>query len=781
MRSVNTFLMLTFLFSFFFAIKSNAQVYSGSGEMRELFALPFGNTGIRFFIKPKDIPWSRVSQVETPMLASQHDYADLQLSAIKPVESGTVKKIGNYQVSFSPNPFIITVKDSKGNTIQTLDIEATGDVSFNMDSLPVLGLGEGANLPSRGSNWRNSEIDFDRRGKYYKMQPRWQSDAYGSRNPVPLIIGTGGWALFFMSPWGEVDLRNTQAGVYKPFAWREDTKAPQTRGNQREVLGKGLPPETAIIPGFYDFFVFDVNNPKAFYKDISILTGRAVMPPRWALGYMQSTRTLESDEQMIDIVETFRKKRIPVDAMIYLSTGFSPRGWNTLQPSFTPNPEVFRKYSLDQFISVLHSLNARTILHIVPWDRDELPTLKGDIPPREGEIIDNSHILDYWNQHKGLVNMGVDGFWPDEGDWFNLFERMNRHKLYYQGPTSEDAKVRPWNIQRNGYLGIAKWGGWIWSGDTESAWKTLEGQIAVGLNTSLSLSPFWGSDIGGFYPNPEYTAELFTRWVQFATFCPSFRSHGRTWWLHLPWGWSLDEMGPLENGASEPLMAELGNVQAEQIFRKFDELRYQLLPYNYSLAQQVREDGLPMMRAMWLEYPDEPRAVASGSQFMWGQGLLISPVFRKGVKKWNTYLPKGVWYDWWTNNIIEGGRDYESTVDLTTIPIFVPAGAIIPFDPVRQYTDEKVEEATTIKIYTGKDGKFTLYEDDGKSLDYLDGIASWTNFEWNDTKRKLIISPRNDKKNGYTAGLKRSFKVELIPEMVVKDVMYENAFLAVDF
>ena len=153
--------------------------------------------------------------------------------------------------------------------------------------------------------------------------------------------------------------------------------------------------------------------------------------------------------------------------------------------------------------------------------------------------MDAAHIKNYWQQHIGLVNAGVDGWWPDEGDWFNLFERIKRHQLYYQGPISSQPNLRPWSLHRNGHLGIAQWGGWVWSGDTQSAWKTLEGQIAVGINHSISLSPFWGSDIGGFYPNPEYTGELFARWFQFGAFCPSFRSHGRTWWSHLPWGWGL--------------------------------------------------------------------------------------------------------------------------------------------------------------------------------------------------------------------------------------------------
>ena len=116
-----------------------------------------------------------------------------------------------------------------------------------------------------------------------------------------------------------------------------------------------------------------------------------------------------------------------------------------------------------------------------------------------------------------------------------------------KGRCSRQPNVRPWSLQRNGHLGVAQWGGWVWSGDTESTWKTLEAQVAVGINHSLSLSPYWGSDIGGFYPNNELTGELYARWFQFAAFCRSFRSHGRIWWTRLPWGWGLSDMGPREH------------------------------------------------------------------------------------------------------------------------------------------------------------------------------------------------------------------------------------------
>jgi alpha-glucosidase/alpha-D-xyloside xylohydrolase len=317
-------------------------------------------------------------------------------------------------------------------------------------------------------------------------------------------------------------------------------------------------------------------------------------------------------------------------------------------------------------------------------------------------------------------------------------------------------------LQRNGYPGIARWGGWVWSGDTESSWKTLEGQVAVGINYSLSIGPYWGSDIGGFYSNEELTGELYARWFQFGAFCGSFRSHGKTWWTRLPWGWGLNDPGPLE-GNRYPLKTELNNPSIEPIIKKYDELRYQLMPYTYTLAWEAWNTGMPLMRAMWLHYPDDKKVKGMGTQYLWGRDLLIAPVFQKGATTRDVYIPKGEWYDWWTNKKVSGGQVITRDIDLSVMPIYVRAGAIIPIDPVRQYTSEVVSEPTTLKIYTGANGQYTLYEDDGISQEYLKGKGIWTSITWNDKEKKLIIQPGRAPKNVIPIPSKRKFTIELIP------------------
>lgn len=749
-----------------------SQQLTVAGRQSQLDIREAGESSIRITLKPVSFK----NDFPVNPSVSEKNYPT-PLISLREINKSIKKKVGKLEVEVQAYPVKIIITNGNGQPVQELTFLSDGNVSFRLDDQPVLGMGEGGPKPTTGIDWRTQPIEFDRRGRYDSMQPRWQSDAYGSRNPAPMLVGTGGWALFVAAPWVQVDLSAKEAGFFIP--WKPPVKVvEQNQKNQQLNEGKGLPPIDKIVPGLYDIFVFDAHAPAAMMKDFSMITGPAAMPPKWALGYMQSHRTLVDEDQMIGVVDTFREKKIPIDAVIYLGTGFAPRGWNKQQPSFEFNPEVFHS-DPKIFFTKMHSRHVKVIVHMVPWDRDKLPTLHGNIPPKPGEILDASHIKNYWQQHVNLMNTGVDGFWPDEGDWFNLYERIKRHQLYYQGQLSTKPNVRPWSLQRNGYPGIAQWGGWVWSGDTESSWKTLEGQIAVGLNYSLSIGPYWGSDIGGFYSSKELTGELYARWFQFASFCGSFRSHGRTWHTRLPWGWGLPSMGFIED-REPPLESELNNPAIEPIARKYDELRYRLLPYTYTLAWQARNTGMPLQRAMWLQYPNDKKARSIATQYMWGSDLLIAPVYEKGATSRNVYLPAGDWYDWWTNAKQHGLQTICRNVDLATMPIYVRAGAIIPFDPVRQYTTEKVDEPTTIKIFTGADGAYTLYEDDGICQDYLAGKGTWTCMSWNDNLHEFVIKPGAPK--GFTSEvIKQVFKVQLIPSGVTKELSYDGKSMKLSF
>ncbi|HET7622265.1 MAG TPA: TIM-barrel domain-containing protein [Gemmatimonadaceae bacterium] len=801
----------TFILAFAATGCSNGGVQvTRDGQPAQLDIRPAAEHSIRVTLAPLgyegELPF-------TPSLAADRAPADPVIS-LREIGSPVERSVGNLHVTVSGRPLTVEVRDSAGNPIQKLIFDDSGKVSFDIGGSPVLGMGEGG-PPNRsrdgedGSSWRTAPIEFDRRGRFHEMRPRWQSGAYGSRNPVPLLVGTSGWALYVATPWVQVDLTDANRGTFIPWQ-RPPEPAPLThdsatgdaarasstpldsvvrdslRRARRAYIAQtqGRPPASQPTDVF-DAFIFDARDPAAFMKDVSVISGPAVMPPKWALGYMQSHRELRDaklspEELILSEVATFRRKKIPVDAVIYLGTGFTPTGWNTEQPSFDFNPKVFTS-DPKSVIDEMHDQHVKVVVHIVPWERDELPTLHGTIPPKPDEKLDSGHIANYWQQHVGLVRTGVDAWWPDEGDWFDLYERVKRHQLYYQGPLSTTPNVRPWSLHRNGYLGVARWGGWIWSGDTESSWKTLEGQIAVGINHSLSLTPYWGSDILGFYTTDETSAELYTRWFQFAAFTPSFRAHGRIWRLRLPWGWGLSDMGYHEGQKVVPPQSEMNNPKIEPIFRKYDELRYQLIPYTYTLAREAHDTGMPLMRALWLHYPDDEKARAVGDEYLWGRDLLVAPVYSKGATSRDVYLPKGDWYDWWTHEEQSGGQTVTRKVDLATMPIYVRAGAIIPVDPVRQYMAQKVDEPTTLQIFSGADGSFTMYEDDGTSLDYLKGRGTWTRFTWDDDAKRLTIEP------GAPAGAPnvdrgpRVFRVRLLPEGATKTVRYSGSRAEVTF
>jgi alpha-glucosidase/alpha-D-xyloside xylohydrolase len=231
----------------------------------------------------------------------------------------------------------------------------------------------------------------------------------------------------------------------------------------------------------------------------------------------------------------------------------------------------------------------------------------------------------------------------------------------------------------------------------------------------------------------------------------------------LPWGWNTGEFGPKEHPERQhPDASELHNAEVEPICKKYLELRYQLLPYNYTLAREAADTGLPMMRALWLHYPGDPEAVKLGSEFLWGRDLLVAPVVDKGATARRVYLPEGAWYDWWTGEKLEGKRWIERPIDLATLPLFVRAGAIIPLDPVRQFTAQAVTAPTNLRVHPGADGAFTLYDDDGQSLGYRDGVDAktvWIRVRWDDSARRLTLEP--DKRMMKWPGGVRVFTVEI--------------------
>ncbi len=629
---------------------------------------------------------------------------------------------GKYSLKITDGPLHVAAYES-GQLRQEIrfDLDST-DVRFNLTG-PTFGLGEGVH-------------PFDRRGTRDDMfngQHPPDLQTFGARLPIPWVMSPEGWGVFVGQPSGSFEFTRTEARF-------RGSEATSTR-NVYLLLG---------------------DTPADVLRAYADLTGHPHLPPLWAFGYQQSHRTLASKDEILSVVQTFRDKKLPCDAVIYLGTGFCPSGWNSGHGSFTFNQAVFPDPAA--VIQQIHNQHMKVIVHIVP---------PGDF---HGEVTDTGHAAEtpgdaalYWSKHSALLKVGVDGWWPDEGDRLNVYARLQRNEMYFEGSRRDDPTKRPFALHRNGYAGLQRCG-WLWSGDTFSTWKALQAQIMVGINVGLSGIPFWGTDTGGFVPTPEYSPELFVRWFQFSTFCPSFRSHGRSWKLHLPWGWNTGTTGPKEiEGAwvaDWPAEADLHRADVEEICRKYLNLRYQLLPYTYATAAQSRESGLPMIRALWLAYPQDPDTLLVDDVYMWGDSFLVAPVCEKNATQRSFYLPQGAWWNHATSERVEGGRKITVPAALDTLPLFVKAGAIVPMDPIRQHTKEVHSEPTTLFIYPGANGQFHFYDDDGSSFGYESGNFTRALCEWNDRARTLTLT--RDPKG--REGVGRTLRVRLVGTSIMQSV-----------
>jgi alpha-glucosidase/alpha-D-xyloside xylohydrolase len=622
------------------------------------------------------------------------------IAKLRAAPTGTISA-GNHRLKISFQPVSIEVANLQGDVIQQLAWDQNAGIfSFLNGSSPLFGLGEGG-------------PQFDRRGSTDSMrsgQGGYKLATHGGRVPIPWVIGTSGWAIFFHQPYGTFDFTGQQAKF------------------QSATPGAAL-----------DLFFVGSADPTTIMAEYAGLTGFAEMPPLWSFGYQQSHRTLANREEVLAEAKTFREKRLPCDALIYLSTGFCPSGWNTENGSFVWNSRVFPdpKEMLDE----LHQQHFHAVTHVVILsDR-----LRGTVhDPCDLSRFDEESASCYWDTHRKDFAMGVDGWWPDEGDPLDIPSRLVRNRMYWEGPQLDRPNERPYALHRNGYAGMQRYASFLWSGDVYSTWETLKTHIPIALNTALSGIPYWGTDIGGFVPTREFTAELYLRWFQFGAFCPLFRCHGRTWKLRLPWGWNTGDPGPIEinnyNGAAIPDSSQLHDTRVEPTCRKYLELRYRLLPYLYSAVHECATTGMPIMRALWLHFPDDPKAVECGDQYLWGRNVLVAPVVEKGATTRRIYLPRGAWYDFWTHERVEGGREINRPVDLETMPLYVREGSILPLGPVKQFTGEIVEEPLSVSIYPGTDASFLLYEDDGSSFNYRKGEWMGMLMAWDDARRILSLN-----------------------------------------
>ena len=728
-----------------------------AGKRVEIAATKVTDRTVRIRIRPIDESGIAQPSRESPILVKRDWPEPVYVSRSRAPQWSREVQVGNLSLSVRPFPLTIRIEGPQADQRQEIQIdEASGSLSFTLGDRPIFGLGQGG-------------PQFDRRGHAYPMvnnQSGYRLTTFSGRMAIPWLISPAGWAIFFQSPHGQIDL----SGSPNPWAVDLDT-APVSTGSGRLVAKPGHEP----LP--LDFFV-SMATPAELMTEYAVFTGFPSMPPLWAFGYQQSHRTLKDFEEVLGVARSFREKQLPCDALIYLGTGWCPSGWNRGHDSLDFNPEVFSKPA--EQIRALKDLNFRVVLHSTyPPER-----LYGSVHDKPAEMDDQS-TAHYWRRHLPAFRLGIDGWWPDAAEDLSIQSRLARIRMYWEGPQLERPNERPFALHRTGYAGMQRYGGWLWSGDNDGRWATLRNQLPIGLNTGVTGVPYWGTDIGGFYPTEEYTAEFFVRWFQLMSFSPLFRSHGRTWYTRLPWGWNTGVLGPDEmedrrlDGRTPVRVSQLNNPTVEPILKKYLELRYRMLPYIYTAAREAKDTGVPMMRPLWLHYPDDPRAMSLDDQYLWGRDILVAPVFEKEAAARNVYLPEGEWYDFWTDDKLQGGRDITREVDLETTPLYVRVGSIIPTGPVKQHTAEQVHPPLTLSVYAGKDGEATMYEDDGTTFDFREGEFMKLQSIWDEEKKRLDLKLAPGSR--LLGPSSRQIEVRLIPAGESRSIEFDGNPVSVEF
>jgi alpha-glucosidase len=461
------------------------------------------------------------------------------------------------------------------------------------------------------------------------------------------------------------------------------------------------------------------------------LTGFAPVPPRWTFGYLQSRWGWKDRAYIEDTLKQFRDLKIPVDAFIYdfewYTTnpdyklppegvaGFDDFGWNT---NLFPDPVAQIQACKNQGVHFVGIRKPRL------GNRDTLAMIRAEGWNLQTENDEKYHSRDvnfgnpefrewYVGQSAGLLHAGIDGWWNDEGEaafttyyYWNLAEAEALAR-YQPGQ-------RLWTLNRAFSPGLQRLGAAAWTGDIHSSWKVLADTPTSLLNWSLAGMPYEACDIGGFSGNP--SPELLSRWMEAGVFFPIMRSHSE---IHVT-----------------PRFPWLYGPEALAAIRQAIELRYRLIPLYYSLAHETFQTGIPLMRPLLMEFPDDPKTANLSDQWMMGGSLMAAPILQAGGKH-SVYLPAGGWYAFGSNLPLKGKRTLEVTAGLDEIPLYVRAGSILPLGPVIQHTSQLPGGPLELQIYPGKDATFTLFEDDGATTDYLKGQVRRTTFTWQDKTGRL--------------------------------------------
>ncbi|MEK4951352.1 glycoside hydrolase family 31 protein [Bacillus sp. FSL W8-1127] len=491
--------------------------------------------------------------------------------------------------------------------------------------------------------------------------------------------------------------------------------------------------------GELDYYLLAGPSPKDVLDQYTTLTGRMELPPKWALGYHQSRYSYKTEAEVRDLVKTFKEKEIPLDA-IYLDIHYMDEyRVFTFDKRRFPNPR--------KLVQDLKKAGIQVVPIVDPGVKEdpEYPIYQegirldqfckyiegdvyfGDVWPGKSAFPDFSQekVRKWWGKKQTFyTDLGIEGIWNDmnEPAVFNETKTMDLkvihendgnpkthrelHNVYglfmgeatYNGLKNQLNGKRPFVLTRAGFSGIQRYAA-VWTGDNRSFWEHLQMTMPMCLNLGMSGIALTGSDVGGFAHDA--TGELLARWTQLGAFMPFFRNHSN-----------------IDTVRQEPWAF---GEEIESIVKTYIQLRYRMLPYFYTFFRAAHLTGVPVMRPLVMEYPDDPNVFNLFDQFLVGEHLLVAPITLPSTYHRVVYLPKGIWYDYWTNKTYEGGTYIMVEADLATLPLFVKAGSIIPEEEGKKSAYEKTD-TLTVNIYLHSEPfTGTIYEDDGETFQYREG------------------------------------------------------------
>lgn len=651
------------------------------------------------------------------------------LKDVKSSGSGNImdfkSKKGNFSVRVQKSPFQISYLKNNAVLFSEKDgytkKDSTETLSFNLDNSEIL---YGGGARALGMNRRGNRLQLYNRAHY-----GYETKAELMNFCIPLVLSSKLYAVHF---------DNAAIGYLDLDSKKNNTLAYETISGRKTYQ--------VIVGDTWDDLI----------SNYTSLTGKQPLPPRWSLGNFSSRFGYHSQEEVDNTIKKFEADNIPVDAIILDLYWFGKSIKGTMgnldwdKDNF-PNPE--------KMIADLNAKGVKTILITEPFilttsskwketvDKNVLVTDKNGKPATWDFYFGNTSVVDifkpegnqwFWNVYKRLINQGVGGMWGDLGepevfpskvitaggkaDEVHNVYGHNWAKLIADGYKKDFPDQRPFILMRAGYSGSQRFGMIPWSGDVSRSWGGLQSQMEIAMQMGMQGMAYMHSDLGGF-AGDYFDNELYLRWLQYGVFNPVFRPHAQ------------------EEVASEVARKD---IITKAKAKKAVELRYQLMPYNYTLAFENNQKGTPLMRPLFFEEPTNDKALNEKESYFWGTAFLIKPITKAGVTSTEIYFPKSNnWFDFYTGKKHAAGATETVKVEETSIPTFVRGGSFIPMIATIQNTSKYTLDNFDLHFYfddTVKNSSGKLYNDNGETPEAFEkGKAETLHFTSTTDGKQLTI------------------------------------------